>query len=446
MEIKNLLILLSTSVWLTSCDAITGGVLGGTFLTIYLVAGLLPQLITTLIMSNKGYSGCLWFILSFFLSWIGVIIALCMPNVRRQEQRHYETIAAISSRNQSPQNITINDSRGQSPAPAPAPPPASAPVQNYRLKAIRNLKELGQPFDEYDIELETEKIKKAYEESKREEIAEQEQKQREEQVRMEEEARNRQEIKNKKRTQVLTKVAIVIGAVLLLGALSFTVIYFLKNRQLTQEVTLTVDNLPRSNKIEDILSQLVIEWSNAHSLNSTGRLIDLYHSEALLYGQQLKKDKIYGQKLSLLQKANGFEHKIYGTIDIKYINDNEYRCDFVKRVTINQKTNDYPSYLIFRKFNNQWKIVVEGDEITDKNLIKRKVKEIRNFPEVKRIRNLVIHEFNDNEAYYAVRVGEDMGTYLRTIYWFHIYKNPYKIMYYDAASNSEMTIKQWRNL
>ncbi|MDR1120441.1 MAG: hypothetical protein LBM08_05945 [Dysgonamonadaceae bacterium] len=154
MEIKNLLILLSTSVWLTSCDAITGGVLGGTFLTIYLVAGLLPQLITTLIMSNKGYSGCLWFFLSFFLSWIGVIIALCMPNVRRQEQRHYETIAAISSRNQSPQNITINAPRGQSPVPVPAP----APVQNYRLKAIRNLKEFGQPFDEYDIELEVERI------------------------------------------------------------------------------------------------------------------------------------------------------------------------------------------------------------------------------------------------------------------------------------------------
>jgi hypothetical protein len=157
MKLKNLLLLLSTSVWLTSCDAIAGGgVLGGSLLALYLVVGLLPQLITTLIMSNKGYSGCLWFFLSFFLSWIGVIIALCMPNVRRQEQRHYETIAAISSRNQSPQNITINDSKGHSPA--PAPPPASAPVQNYRLKAIRNLKELGQPFDEYDIELEVERI------------------------------------------------------------------------------------------------------------------------------------------------------------------------------------------------------------------------------------------------------------------------------------------------
>jgi hypothetical protein len=322
----------------------------------------------------------------------------------------------------------------------------NTPVQNYRLKAIRHLKELGQPFDDYDIELETEKIKKACEESEREEIAKQEQKQREERARMEEEARNRQEIQNEKRTQVLTKAAIVIGAVLLLGALSFAVIYFLKNRQLTPDVTRTVDDLPRSDKIDDILSQLVIEWNNAHSLNSIGRLTDLYHSEALFYGQPLKKDKIYDQKLSLLQKANGFEHKIYGTVDINYINDNEYRCDFVKRVTINQKANDYPSYLIFRKFNNQWKIVIEGDEITDKNLIKRRVKEIRNFPEVKRIRNFVIHEFNDNEAYYAVRVGKDMETNLRTIYWFHIYKNPSKIMYYDAASDSEITIEQWRNL
>jgi hypothetical protein len=151
MKIENLLLLLSTFVWLTSCEAIAGA-FGGSLLVLYIVVGLLPQLITTFIMSNKGYSGCLWFFLSFFLSWIGVIIALCMPNVRRQEQRHYETIAAITSRNQSPQNITINDPRGHSPAPAPAP------VQNYRLKAIRNLKELGKPFDEYDIELEVEKI------------------------------------------------------------------------------------------------------------------------------------------------------------------------------------------------------------------------------------------------------------------------------------------------
>jgi hypothetical protein len=354
-------------------EELLGGLLGlfGASVVGCLLAGallwLLPFIICIIICHNKGQLGCLGFALALFLSWIGVLIALCLTNVKRQEEQHREMLTVIASQNRS-QPIVINSPQ--------ASPPASvsqSPATDFRMQAIRNLKAIGKPFDDFDLELETEKVKKAYEESKRMEIAEQEQKQREEQVRVEEEARNRQEIENEKRTQLLTKVAIVIGAALLLGALSFTIVHFLKNRESTQEVALTVNESPRPDKIEDILSQLIMEWNDAHSLNSTGRLSDLYHSEALFYGQQLKKDKIYGKKTSALQKANSFEQKIYGTVDIKYINDNEYRCDFVKRVTANQKTNDYPSYLIFGKFNNQWKIIVESDGITDKNLIKRKV-------------------------------------------------------------------------
>ena len=126
-------------------EALLGGIFGLIIVVIFL-----PQIITTLIMSSKGYSGCLWFFLSFFLSWFGVIIALCMPNIRRQEQRHKETIAALSAqKSKSINNSERSTSQFES-------------VKGFRLDAIKNLKAMGNPFDEFDVELEMEKLKKEY--------------------------------------------------------------------------------------------------------------------------------------------------------------------------------------------------------------------------------------------------------------------------------------------
>jgi hypothetical protein len=316
--------------------------------------------------------------------------------------------------------------------------PLPPPTKDFRLQAIRNLKTIGKPFDEYDLELEMEKIKKDHEELRRRELAEQEQERREKQARMKEEARKRQEIENKKRAKIL----------ILLAVFFFAAIYFLNNREsLTELLEIygkTKSGQNNANNIEDILSQLVVEWNNAHSVNRANKFADLYHSEVLFYGQQLKKDKVCDIKLSLLQKindGNDFEHGI-GSIDVEHVRNNEYRCNFVKWSTLNQKTNEYPSYLIFGKFNNQWKIVAESDQITDKNLLKRKINEIRNFPEVKAIGNAVI-DVDDGEVYYTARIGKASQDIVHAIYRFHIYRN-YRVMYYDAASDSEMTIEEWR--
>jgi hypothetical protein len=172
---------------------------------------------------------------------------------------------------------------------------------------------------------------------------------------------------------------------------------------------------------------------------------DLYESNVLFYGTTLSKDKVYSKKRSSLQKSDGYKQEILdGNIDVKQINDNEYRCDFVKRVIINQEMNDYPSYLVFRKFNNEWKIVIESDEVTDKNLVQRKIDEILNFPEVKAIKNVVTSSFEPTDGHYAVMIGQDMETHVATCYWFYIYENSYKIIYYDVVTDSEMTLEDWR--
>ncbi len=51
------------------------------------------------------------------------------------------------------------------------------------------------------------------------------------------------------------------------------------------------------------------------------------------------------------------------------------QCRFVKRVSVNGVSTDYPSYLVFREVSDGWKIVVEGDSVTDSNLTRRSTKQ-----------------------------------------------------------------------
>ena len=133
---------------------------------------ILPFIITVIIASNKGYSGCLWFLIAAVLGWIAVIIVICMPNLKKQEQRHQETIAALTSQKS---NIIVNNSSGKNNL------SQSVPSENFRLDAIKALKAAGKPFDEYDVEIEMEKLKKEHHEK----LAQEEKAQREEQAKIE---------------------------------------------------------------------------------------------------------------------------------------------------------------------------------------------------------------------------------------------------------------------
>jgi len=214
----------------------------------------------------------------------------------------------------------------------------------------------------------------------------------------------------------------------------------------------------RSNT-EDILKQIVINWNATHSLNTINQITDLYGSNVVFYGTTMSNNEVYNKKLLALQKSNGYKQEI-DNIKVKSENDEEYRCDFIKHATVNQKTTDYPSYLVFRKENNEWKIIVESDEVTDENIITSKIEEI---PEVEAMRSkdvldnfmIYVYKPTNDEPYYTATAtyhipdpDEDKSQYgdgCRYFnYDFHVYINPYRIMYYDSGSKSEMTLEQWR--
>jgi hypothetical protein len=76
-------------------------------------------------------------------------------------------------------------------------------------------------------------------------------------------------------------------------------------------------------------------------------------------------------KKSLFNKYPDFYQQIYGDILIDSISPTTYRCNFVKRVTVDGKSTDYPSYLILSNNDDQWKIITESDLVTDKNIARR---------------------------------------------------------------------------
>lgn len=116
---------------------------------------------------------------------------------------------------------------------------------------------------------------------------------------------------------------------------------------------------------------LVQEWNDAHMSKDKNVFSNLFDNTVLFYGTQMSKNACVKSKLSLFKKYPDFYQEIYGDIQIDIINDNEVKCSFIKKVTIRQKTSDYPSYLILKKHKEEWKITTEGDLITDKNLSKK---------------------------------------------------------------------------
>lgn len=120
------------------------------------------------------------------------------------------------------------------------------------------------------------------------------------------------------------------------------------------------------------VSAFVNEWNKAHESKNVEVFTKLYSNNIIYYGKQKDKNYCLESKLSLFKKYPDYYQQIFGNIQSEKISETEFKCSFVKRVTINQKTNDYPSYLVFTKEQDAWKITTEGDLVTDKNLAKAK--------------------------------------------------------------------------
>jgi hypothetical protein len=101
----------------------------------------------------------------------------------------------------------------------------------------------------------------------------------------------------------------------------------------------------------------------------------------------------------------------------------------------------YPMSLGFNFYQN--KSVAEIEKSFEKGIIN----DILALPEMqfKRAAAIIEERPTDAEPFYTIRAGSNADTHFATSFWFHVYTYPdYEIRLYDVASDSELSLDEWR--
>lgn len=126
------------------------------------------------------------------------------------------------------------------------------------------------------------------------------------------------------------------------------------------------------------LKPLIDKWNKANNEKNVNLLKEVYADKLNYYGISSDKKKcIEDQELFFKKNPNSYQ-SIFGDISYEKSNSkSETKCTFIKRVTINNKTKDYPSYLIFTQIGSEYKISSEGDiaNIAQNSRIKKQKEE-----------------------------------------------------------------------
>jgi len=147
---------------------------------------------------------------------------------------------------------------------------------------------------------------------------------------------------------------------------SETAKFFLEDRTQTKKITTTTTTL------EDTLLTTINNWNTANNKRNTNTLYKLYGYSVLYYGFKRTDNECINDKNRFYKKHPFFSQTIEN-ITYKKISKNLYKVSFDKKVQLKEskKIKNYPSYLVIDTSYNTPLVMVEGDKITDKNLLKR---------------------------------------------------------------------------
>jgi hypothetical protein len=159
------------------------------------------------------------------------------------------------------------------------------------------------------------------------------------------------------------------------------------------------------------VKSLVQNWNKTHQYYDFTAMQKIYSDKVLYYGKEMTNQDIVLAKQSFIKKNNDFTQSILGDLTIENLSDLRIKVSFIKQASFGGKRNEYPSYLELQKTDSEWKICTESDNITDKNLAKRR--EIKSSLTVETIKrafiknNNVFVEFADNKEKQLTYNGKD---------------------------------------
>lgn len=124
---------------------------------------------------------------------------------------------------------------------------------------------------------------------------------------------------------------------------------------------------------DNFFKNLVRAWDDMHTNRNFDDHDNSPYAETVkFYGMTIDKYDAAQRKMQLLNNSSDF---LQSSVNIRVtrISDNKVRCDFDKHTTLKGQSKTYPSYLVFaNQGDDTWLIVEESDQVTDKNLARKK--------------------------------------------------------------------------
>ena len=132
----------------------------------------------------------------------------------------------------------------------------------------------------------------------------------------------------------------------------------------------------------DAVKKILKIWNQAISGHRMADLENLYADEVIYYSKKSNKQAILTQKSDWLKKHPSYKQELgytnvyFDEDDIQEVEELVLKVAFVAQFTKicieNGKKTEVESYLYFRKFGKEWKIVCETDALTEVNVMRKK--------------------------------------------------------------------------
>jgi len=158
---------------------------------------------------------------------------------------------------------------------------------------------------------------------------------------------------------------VLVGGIALILLLAAAYFVFFNRPQKQKDIVL-------NENVRSAIKALVYDWNTGLNNASVSSISSMYAERIVYYRQAMSKGNAAVILSDFFQKNPYFSQPITSEITIDKASDDLVIAAFDKPVSMNGKTNVYPSYLKFSKENSDWKIVEEGDKITDYNINKNK--------------------------------------------------------------------------
>lgn len=118
------------------------------------------------------------------------------------------------------------------------------------------------------------------------------------------------------------------------------------------------------------ISAVISAWDAGHASDALDVLLKTYAPSVNFYGRSSTPEYCVDNVIKLLDKGYYEQHSQNITLTPQAGGD--VRADFAKLTISYKGERTYPSYLFLRKIGGEWKITVESDGVTDRNLMKHR--------------------------------------------------------------------------